>query len=229
MNVTRHPEGVSTSATTESMFSQFAYPDPTKYFQYFNDFATYVAGDWTVTETNSSATQALTDGAMGLLLITNTATENDLVSMQKLPEDVKLVSGKQTFFECRFKLGDATQSDILFGLAVTNTDPFGSPPADGIWFQKLDGSTSVDLKSLKDSSGTTVSAVTTLSNDTFVQLGFWFDGADLHIYVDQEKVSKTAAITYCDDEELRLTMSMQTGSAGAKTMTVDYLLVAQER
>jgi len=51
---------------------------PTKYHQYFNDFDTYVAGDWTVTAVGAG-TQALTDGDGGLLLRTNAAADNDRI------------------------------------------------------------------------------------------------------------------------------------------------------
>jgi len=49
---------------------------------YENDFFTYAAGDWTVTETDAGATEALSDEVGGVLLLTNTATENDVLGMQ---------------------------------------------------------------------------------------------------------------------------------------------------
>ena len=61
-----------------------------RYHTFFDDFDTYTAGQWTVTETDAGATQALADGDGGWLLITNTATEDDLVSMQKVGESFLL-------------------------------------------------------------------------------------------------------------------------------------------
>ena len=100
---TRFPFGLTNVSESNSL-ADLGMPSPTKYHSYMEDFDYYVAGDWTVTETDSGATQALTDGDGGLLLVTNTAADNDLVGIQKKGESFRFASGKKLFFEARFKV-----------------------------------------------------------------------------------------------------------------------------
>jgi hypothetical protein len=198
---------------------------------YFNDFDTYVAGDWTVTETDSGATQALTAGDGGLLLITNTAADNDLVALQKNPAAFTFTAGKKTFFRCRFKVSDATQSDLVFGLQVVDTTPLDV--TDGIYFLKADGAATVDFICRKNAStgSTSAAAVATMANDTFIELGFYYDGQSKVAYEVNGSVlgSLDASSTYLPDTTCTVSFALQNGEAVAKTMTVDYVYVAKER
>jgi hypothetical protein len=191
------------------------------------DFDYYTAGDWTVTETDAGATQALTDGDGGLLLITNTAADNDLVALQKKGESFRFSSGKELFFEARFKISDATQSDLSIGLQITDTSPLDV--SDGVFFTKADGSTSVSFLVEKNGTATTTT-VATMANDTFITLGFNYDGGSVMQYCVNGVVTGTSAVTNLpDDEDLTVSFAIQNGEAVAKTMTVDYIFVAKER
>jgi hypothetical protein len=192
------------------------------------DFDYYVAGDWTVTETDSGATQALTDGDGGLLLVTNTAADNDLVGLQKKGESFRFASGKKLFFEARFKVSDATQSDLAIGLQITDTTPLDI--TDGVFFIKADGSTSVSFSVEKNNTATTTTAVATMADDTFITLGFNYDGGSVMEYCVNGVVTGTSVTTNLpDDEDLAISFALQNGEAVAKTMTVDYIFVAKER
>lgn len=225
--VTRFPNGV-TNVGEDSPFADLAMPAPTKFHSYMEDFDYYTAGDWTVTETDAGATQALTDGDGGLLLITNTAADNDLVSLQKKGESFRFASGKKLFFEARFKVSDATQSDVVIGLQITDTTPLDV--TDGVFFIKDDGSTSFALRVEKNNTATATTSVATLADDTFITLGFYYDGDSAIEYSVNGVVKGTSVTTNLpDDEDLTVTMSLQNGEAVAKTMTVDYIFVAKER
>jgi len=227
LTTTRFPNGI-TNVAENAPFADLNMPAPTLYHTYFEDFDYYVAGDWTVTETDSGATQALADGDGGLLLITNTAADNDLVSLQKKGESFLFASGKPLFFEARFKVSDATQSDVVIGLQITDTTPLDV--TDGVFFIKADGSTSVSLLVEKNNTATTTSSVATLADDTFITLGFYYDGASSIQYSVNGTVTGTSAVTNLpDDEALTVTMAIQNGEAVAKTMTVDYVFVAKQR
>jgi len=225
--VTRFPNGV-TNVGEDSPFADLAMPAPTLFHTYFEDFDYYTAANWTVTETQAGATQALTDGDGGLLLLTNTAADDDLVSLQKVGESFRFASGKKLFFEARFKVSDATQSDFVVGLQITDSTPLDV--SDGVFFIKADGSTSVSLVVEKNNTATTTASVATAANDTFIRLGFYYDGASAIEYSVNGVIKGTSVTTnLVDDEDLTPTFAIQNGEAVAKTMTMDYIFVAKER
>jgi hypothetical protein len=228
--VTRFPAGM-TNVSESNLFADLRNSDQTIYHTYFNDFDTYVAGDWVVTETDAGATQALTAGDGGLLLITNTAADNDLVALQKTPAAFTFETGKKAFFRTRFKVSDATQSDVVIGLQVVDTTPLDV--TDGIYFLKADDAATVNIICRKNAStgSTSATAIATLADDTFVTLGFYWDGIDTVQYEVNGVVtgSLTSAATYLPDAACTVSFAIQNGAAAAKTMTVDYIFAGKER
>jgi len=217
-----------TNVGEDSLFAQLGQPAATQFHTYFEDFDYYAAADWTVTETDAAATQALTDGDGGLLLITNTAADNDLVSLQKKGESFRFEAGKALFFEARFKVSDATQSDVVIGLQITDTTPLDV--TDGVFFIKADGAATVDFRVEKNNTATTASAMATMANDTFIRLGFYYDGISAVQYFVNGAIAGSSVTTNLpDDEDMTITIAIQNGEAVAKTMTVDYVYVAKER
>lgn len=227
MTTTRFPNGV-TNVGEQSLFAELGQPAATLYHTYFEDFDYYAAADWTVTETDAGATQALADGDGGLLLITNTAADNDLVSLQKKGESFRFASGKPLFFEARFKVSDATQSDVVIGLQITDTTPLDV--SDGVFFIKADGAATVDFRVEKNNTATTASAMATMADDTYIRLGFYYDGVSAVQYFVNGSIAGSSVTTNLpDDEDMTITIAIQNGEAVAKTMTVDYVYVAKER
>lgn len=228
--VTRFPNGV-TNVAENDLFCNLAMPDPTQYHTYFDDFDTYTAAQWTVTETSATATQALADGDGGWLLLTNSTEDNSLNALQKVGESFLMESGKQAFFKARFKVSDATQSDVVIGLQITDATPLDV--SDGIYFLKSDGAATVDLVCRKNATtgSNTATAVATLSDDTFVTLGWYYDGQGNLTYSVNNSVtgSMSASSSYLPDTELTVSFAIQNGEAAAKTMTVDYIYAAKQR
>ena len=230
-NPTRFPSGIATGAKKGNTAS-YPMPDPTKWITYFNDFNEYVAGDWTITTTEAGsgdATEALSStSAGGLLLITNDDADNDADFLNLKVENFKFASGKRTFFKSRFKVSDATQSDFVMGLQITDTTPL--VVSDGVYFMKDEGDASLDFHVEKDASDTTASAISTVSDDTFLIAGFFYDGKSaIEYYVDDVKLGTSVTTNLPDDEELTVSFGIMNGAAAAKTMTVDYIFVSQER
>lgn len=232
MSTTRFPNGV-TNVVKESALGMMGQLDPSKFATYFNDFYTYLASDWTITETEAgagSASQALTAGNGGLMLLTNDAADNDATFFQGAA-GFAMTAGKKAFFQARFKVSDATQSDVQIGLILTDTTPLDA--TDGIYFQKDDGDANIDVYVRKDATtGSNSSlAVGTLVADTFIKVGFYYDGKDkVAFYLDDVKVgSLDASSTYLPDANLAISFGIQNGEAVAKTMTVDYVFAAVER
>jgi hypothetical protein len=227
MTTTRFPNGV-TNVGEQSLFAELGQPAATNFHTYFEDFDYYTAGDWTVTETDAGATQALADGDGGLLLITNTAADNDLVSLQKKGESFRFESGKALFFEARFKVSDATQSDVVIGLQITDTTPLDV--SDGVFFIKADGAATVNFLVEKNNTATTASSIATMANDTYIRLGFYYDGSSaVQYFVNGTYTGSSVTTNLPDDEDMTVTIAIQNGEAVAKTMTVDYIYVAKER
>lgn len=231
MTTTRFPDGV-TNAVLNSTFAGATFPDPTLFHTYLNDFDTYVAADWVVSETDSAATEALTAGDGGLLLITNTAADNDAVTLQKTPSGFAFSATKRAWFSSRFKVSDATQSDIQFGMVIVDTSPLDA--TDGIYFQKDDGAATVDVYVRKNATtgSNKASSVTTLADDTYIVLQWYYDGAG-RLFYGANNVnlgSMDASSTYFPDAtNITVSFTLQNGEAVAKTMTVDYLFAVFER
>jgi hypothetical protein len=225
---TRFPSGV-TNAEPGSSTGMYGVPDPSIWHSYFTDFDLYVAADWTVTETGDG-TQALTDGDGGLLLLTNAAADDDAGFLQKVGESFLMEAGKPALFKARFKVSDATQSELVIGLQVTDTTPLDA--TDGIYFIKADGSTTLTAVCRKNATtGSTSATATTLVADTFVVVGWYYDGkSSVQVFVNNVLVTTLdGTSTYLPDTELTVSFGLVNGEAVAKTMTLDYILAAKRR
>lgn len=230
---TRFPSGM-TNVSKANPLGMFVAADPTKAHVFFDDFDRYVVGDWTITTTEAgagSATEALTDADGGVLLVTNDAADNDADFFQKVGESFLMAAGKQAWFKARFKVSDATQSDFVMGLQITDTSPLDA--TDGIYFMKDDGDANLDFYVRKDATtgSNSASAIATVVSDTYLSVAWYYDGrGSVHYYVDDvHKGTLSASSTYLPDTELTVSFGIQNGEAVAKTMSVDYIFAAKER
>ncbi len=215
-------------------FSNLPVSSGPDYVVYFNDFLVaqdYAAADWVITTTEAgagSATEALAaDELNGALLLTNDAADDDLDSLQLTEENYKLTSGKRLWYETKCKVSDADQCDLFMGLSITDTTPLDS--SDRVGFRITDGSASIVCKNAKDSTETSTASGSSASDDTYVTLGFYWDGVSKIKYFVNRALAATHTTNVPDDENLCVTMHIQNGEAVAKTLTVDYLYVCQER
>jgi len=233
MPTTNFPNG-STNVTAQSCTGQMIQQDPSVMHTFFTDFDTYAADNWIVSETDAAATQALTDADNGVLLITNTATDNDLVAIQKVGESFTFSANKQLFFKARFKVSDATQSDLVIGLQILDTTPLAV--SNGVFFIKGDGVATMDFKVGASSTFSTASAVATLVDDTYITVGFYYDGG-LSGFINYFASTNATnplfigrlAVTNLPTTELTVSFAIQNGEAVAKTMSIDYILASKER
>ena len=235
---THFPNGVSNRTKGHPLFN-YPYLDPSKYYTYFDDFFEYHSGIYTITTTEAgsgNASEAITAGAGGQLLITNDNADNDLDFFQLKGEAFKFDSTKRMFFSSRFKVSDATQSDLVMGLQITDTTSLDV--TDGIFFIKGDADTQPDFIIEKDNSSTlSVLEMNAIADDTFVTLSFEYDpldvatgGAVFRVYQDNVQVGEITGTTNApDDEDLTISFGIQNGEAVAKTMTIDFILAAVER
>jgi hypothetical protein len=184
---------------------------------------------WTTTLVEAGAgesTVALQDGSGGELLITTDANEDDGAQIQKAAEAFGFsTSQKATYFGIRMKAGEATQSDFLVGLCITDTTLLGGM-SDGVYFRKVDGSTAVSFVTEKDSTETEATGVLTFAADTYYLLEFYFDGTSIEAFVDGVKVAQHTT-NIPDDELLTPSIAFLSGNAAAETMTVDWVRAIQ--
>ena len=233
---TRFPKGVGT-ATAETAFGMLGMPNPFKYHVYADDFTIFGIDNWFVTDTSTGTptyTVADTDG--GVLAILNGTADNDhqwLMSGTSAGagESYTFETGKAVWFSTKIKISDATQSDFFAGLVIaTATDPVGTAPTDGIFFRKDDGDTNIDFVVTKDSTATTATAITTASDDTFVELAFYYDGdSTITYFVADVRAGTSVTTNLPDDEELAIFYGLQNGEAAAKTLSLDWIFAAKER
>ncbi len=227
---TRFPNGITTTAK-DSTLGEFILPSPIKAHVYFEDFDYFTAADWTITTVEAgagSASEALTNADGGVLLITNDNADNDSDFFNKVGESFLFETGKKLWFAARFKVSDATQSDFVMGLQITDTTPLDV--TDGVFFQKDDGDTNLDFYVEKDNTATSEAAVATVADDTYLVAGFYYNGVDaIEVYVNDVKQATVATTNLPDDEELTISFGIQNGEAAAKTMSVDYVMAAKAR
>ena len=232
MPTTNFKNGV-TNITAQNILGQLKELDPTQLHTYFNDFDSYISGNWTITETQAGATQALANADGGVLLLTNSAADDDLNALQKVGESFKFEAGKKLFFKARFAVSDATQSDFVIGLQITDITPLAV--SDGVYFRKDDGDANLDFVVIKDSTASTASAIATVVANTYITVGFYYNGVDEVVYaastdsLNPTVLGKLAITNLPDDEELTISFGIQNGEAVAKTMSIDYIFVAKER
>ena len=201
-------------------------------YVYFEDFFELDTAHWRITTTEAgagSATEAISATERGgVLVVTNDAADNDADFFNHLVEAFSFVSGKRTMFAVRFKTSDATESDLVFGLQITDTTPLAV--SDGVYFQKDDGDTNVDFHVTKDSTSTSTTGVGTLADDTWMTLAFEYDGhEEIKYYVDGSYGGAVAFTNMPDDENLCVSFGIQNGAAASKVLYVDYVYAAQER
>jgi hypothetical protein len=228
---TRFPSGVSTQKVNQTL-GMFGQPDPTTPIVDFHDFNQYVAGDWTVTNTASHATVALTAGAGGLLSLAGGASSvtNDIAAIISNPFDFNFASTQQVWFYTGFKVTTAANDQIQLGLMAANS---ALTPTAGMYFNKAAGAATIDFVVRKSSTSTTQSAIATLVAGTFVRLGLYYNGKDsVDVFVNDAKVySQTVLTNLPTSTALGVGLGFKSAATAPTTsdLIVDFALAAQDR
>lgn len=180
-----------------------------------------------------ASTFAHTDVAGGAVLLTAEAADDDGVKLQLgderggAGENVSFAADYPTYFSVKLQLSEATQSDFLAGFCVTDIDCLGEV-TDGIYFRKVDASTTINFV-LEQDSVETVTAVATAADATDVHLEFLYWAHNVYAYADgvlQATIADTD-VNFCNDELLRLTFEFLQGEIAAHTCTIKELRFLQ--
>jgi len=229
---TRLPGGVQHFGTgTRKWYQALPVGEEPTVVTYFNDFlfaGDYSASDWVVTETQAGATQAIAaDVTNGALALVNSAADNDVNQLQSAEEWLKLTVGKRLWFDCNWKVSNATESDVFIGLATTDTTIVAGT-TDSVGFRKADDATTL-VSITEDNTTETTNTAATMVDDTYIRTSFAWDGINkVDFYVNGSKTA-THTTNIETTNKLALTFTLQNGSAAARTLTIDYIYVAQER
>jgi len=227
-----------TNNTIQNVLGSLRTVDPTVTHEYMNDFDDFFTDEWTITKSldNAQATVSLAEEDGGILVLTNEggeSSDNNFIGLQKFIRSFQFEIGIRLYFKARFKISDAIQSDLIIGLQITDTTPFSV--SDGVYFQKVDGNTTLDFHVVKNSTASTKTAIATLTTDTYITVGFVYDGdSDIKYYAgvnsrEPDYVGKVAITNLPDDEVLGISIALQNGEAIAKSMSIDYIYIAKER
>lgn len=232
-------QGGVTNALIGSALATYLAMDPGTVHQYFNDFDTFVSGDWTATTTHSP-TNGLTAGNGGVLSMANSTTSADLDQLTLTVATFAFnPASAQVWFKTRFQIGDATNSLIAIGLQNLNTNAFAA--TDGVWFQKNAGVTTGNFICSASSTATTSSAAVTLANNTYVDVGFYWNGGggpgaaglssgEITLFANNGNIGQMSAANLpVPGTNLALTIAIENGSAAGQTLLLDYIMAAVER
>ena len=197
---------------------------------------------WTIVKDSGAAVAIAADARSGEINLTSAnTTENDGASIQGKQEYFSLPStaGNKLYYETRIKMSDVDQMDVLVGLTETfTTNPEAALlSANIIGFLLVDGS--AVISGVTEASGsqtlTTLNTdLSTLTNDTFVTLGFVAtkgnsDGNDTVEFFINRKSAGTTTSTIPTANMKMMVMSLSGDATGTKVTTLDYMMAAQDR
>ncbi len=233
MASSNYPQGISNVYGSTTM-GNLVQSDPTRCHVWMDDFDDYTAAEWIITEVGSG-TRAVADADGGVLVITNAAADDDHNNLQwsgntsaAAVETWTWSASRSMWYKARFKVNNATESEIALGLTVIDTDPYDV--SDGLFFVKADGSTSLVFRAEKSGTASTVTAGT-LANDTYVTVGFYWDAdiGQMTVFFNDGAVGTITSTTNMPTTEMTITMAIQNGTDSAAIMSVDYICVIKDR
>jgi len=181
--------------------------------------------------TGASSTFALTDGVGGFGLLTPGGTTT-ATTCYRYAASFQFVAGQKFWYLNRIKASAVSGNQIVqFGLIKSSGGT--SSTTDSLLFVKAAGSTSLNLVSTVNGTATTlVTGVTTMADNTFVDVGFYYNGTDLLVYSSDALVARVPAVTI-GASGTNLTNALMTTLFGitpvaTETMTIDYEFAAME-
>lgn len=239
-------EGSATTSSGTFPDLPIAYP-PNMYHCFFEDFVRSGASaapdpSWTITEMDAADTQLLIDAAGGVLQMTcKAATDDNGHQLQLQQESFRLATGKPLWFETRVRMpaADVTNIDFYVGLAETEnlTADATNFATNGVMLTKTDAAVGTVFCTSSDNGAnkTTAASICTMLTNTWMRLGFYFDGgatgsAYIVPYYNGYAATPIPAVTYATMAELAPIIGVRNGDGvTTQILDVDYIFVLQER
>lgn len=207
---------------------------PTVSGAYFDFMAPAEISSFTVTAIASgTAAQISTNdlSANGICRFSSVdATDNKGAQIQLNLEPFQLRTGKDLTFTFTGSISDATQTDLFAGMIITDTSIEASAPSDGIYFKKVDGSSTVTLIVRSGSATIAEWTVATLVASTVTTLAFTVSEvntsagtARVTAWRNGVQVFSDSVIGIPSTEALALSCAFQSGEAAIKTYDLDTI------
>ncbi len=256
MSRQRLSKGLSTSLTSQQVCSNYPGLDVTKTHEYWNDFDNYLsnAGEFTVT-TVGSGSLALAAGDGGIVNMATSAGATDSLVITKPVAGFGPAQGCEMWFAAQFALADATNCQVICGMANMLTAPFTlTNITDGFFFNKPSGGTVVNAYVRGSSNSQNLASIGlptafNFANATQVSLGIYCDvngnftfflGNTLGLTpsfpynIEGNKVCtiqtyQTLGSTYFPAVNLTPFVGILNSAAAIKTLSLDYLFAAKIR
>lgn len=233
--VTRFPNGIC-DATEDGAFAFFAGLRPSRYIKWWEDFFSFLAANWILTETAAGSTELVVSGQGGVLAITNvSAGATDEASIQwaggsaAVVTDFTFDATKDMILSTRLKVDDATNTAFIVGLGVADTTPVATLPSDGVFFNKVGASTAL-LANLRASSVSQTVSLGAMADNTYVSLVFRYQALTGYWqgFLNDVLIGSITAPT-SPSAAMAVTIGLLNASAAAHVLSIDYLLIAQQR
>jgi hypothetical protein len=213
---------------------------PAKYTGLFDDFHAISGGTGTAVDGDMAGTHggqvwladvggsndAITlvkEETGGVVEIHTGDTDNDTTTLTAPNSTFALdaASARKIWFECRIKANDITDLSIFVGLASNDgavvTDGAGANWTDSVGFYISEGAASQDIQLLSAVGDTeTNTSLSTDLGNAYVILSWYFDGTNVHAYVNGTIVFPTISASTRDN-------------GGGDNLFCDYVRVCMER
>jgi hypothetical protein len=191
---------------------------------YSNDFNKVDAG-WSET----AGTWATTDFAGGAAVLTP-STSGTTANARQTSAGWQFIAGQKLWYQTAIAVSSVASGVQIVYAGLINSSGGTISTNNSLMFVKPAGVTYLNLVATVGGTSTTlVTNVASLTSGTMVNLGLYFNGTDLLVYVADALVARVAApvlgTTLPND---LLTPIFEITPVTTETITVDYVLVAQE-
>ena len=250
---TRMPNGLTNTAPWQTM-GNAGTTDPVWSHRYWTDFDTFNSADWTINKVGTGTT-ALTAFNGGALLVSNTAGATDAIEMQLTTAGFKIqgTAGKACFFKFAGQMSDIANSGFYAGLVQAGATTIASI-TDGVFISKdttTTGALTLHVRIASADVNVTLPSPNTLVAATYFELGIEVDvNGNIKAYFNPTTGSNpifaaqaassggaargaVAMIPFASGQLPTALLTPAFGyinaSAATRTLTVDYIVVSNER
>ena len=234
---TRFLSGVTTVPASTPL-GNYPFPDPfhtggttgldvTTYSNDFFDIGTTTA--YTISGGGAVALGVGAAGIGGTLVLTPVAATASAVT--RAATAFSFTQGSSFWFLQRIRASAVVGvMSMFFGVNTANA----AITADGLYFRKAASQLNLDFISVVNGTTTVLaSAITTVSAATYLDVGFYYDGTDLLVYVNDVLESRISNITIGATNAFTVTNAylspvFQITPVGTENLNTDYIIVANE-